>query len=256
MKIAEIVDHFDSRMPRAWAESWDNVGLLVGDRNDELAKAFFCVDWTYATAEEAEDLGANFVLAYHPPLFSPIKKLDSSDLMYRTIRRGIAVYSPHTAFDVAPGGTNDLLAEAVGIRHPAPLRATGGEFGLGIGRVGDLAEATTLGELAEKLKGGFGLPHVLIAGSLGARVERVAVAAGAGGELLSDAYGAHAEAFVTGELRHHDALRAVKYGIGVIALLHSNSERAAVSRLCYRTSHELGIECVMSERDRDPFQIA
>jgi dinuclear metal center YbgI/SA1388 family protein len=62
------------------------------------------------------------VIAYHPPLFKPIKRLTAGDLIFDAIRRGVAVYSPHTALDVVDGGTNDVLADTVSLLHRKPLR--------------------------------------------------------------------------------------------------------------------------------------
>ena len=107
-----------------------------------------------------------------------------------------------------------------------------------------------LGDLVSTIKTKLGLSHVMVAGSLDRSVKRIAVAAGAGGELLSDAIRQKAELFVTGELRHHDAMR----GCAIIATLHSNSERAAVREFGGRVASSLaGVEVMLSDRDADPF---
>ena len=264
MKLSDILPILDRRAPLRYAESWDNVGLLVGDPDAEIRRVLVTVDYSVLVADEARAQGAELVVAYHPPMFAPVKRVPHDALWADAVRRGIALYSPHTALDVALDGTNDFLADACGITRAGrrPLRpfvakpVTTEPEGIGLGRVGDIAPEP-LAKVIERLKPALGLDYVLVAGSLEKIVSRVAVAAGAGGELLGDAVRARAELFVTGELRHHDALSALVRGVAVVATLHSNSERAAVKAYARRLARELdGVTVVSSERDADPFGVA
>jgi putative NIF3 family GTP cyclohydrolase 1 type 2 len=105
-----------------------------------------------------------------------------------------------------------------------------------------------------RLKAAFALDRVMVAGPLHGTARRVAVAAGAGGELLEAAMRGGADVFVTGELRHHDALAAARRGITVVATLHSNSERRGVGVFAERLAASLaGVDVKVSARDADPF---
>jgi len=115
VKLAALVSALESIAPTRMAESWDNVGLLVGDPGQEVHRALLTIDYTGDVAGEAERLGCEMVIAYHPPIFEAMKRVTAGSLIFDAIRRGVAVYSPHTALDVADGGTNDMLADAVGI---------------------------------------------------------------------------------------------------------------------------------------------
>ncbi len=232
MKLSTVLTVLDRLAPLRYAEAWDNVGLLVGDPAAEVTRVLVTVDYVAAVADEARTVGAELVVAYHPPMFTAVKRVPHGALWADAVRRGVALYSMHTALDVALGGTNDFLADACGVLHDGrlPLRAHAGEEApIGLGRVGDVA-LVSLGEMVARLKLALGLDFVLVAGALDTAITRVAVAAGAGGELLGDAVRAGANLFVTGELRHHDALSMLARGGNVIATLHSNSERAAVFR--------------------------
>lgn len=123
MKVAEIVEVLEAVAPPRWAQDWDNVGLLVGDAAANVRTIMLCVDLTPAVLAEAVDAGAQMVVAYHPVIFKPIARVTAGDspIVYRAARRGMAVYSIHTAFDVVPGGTNDVLAGAMGIVDARPL---------------------------------------------------------------------------------------------------------------------------------------
>ncbi len=264
MKLIDVLPILDRLAPLRYAESWDNVGLLVGDPDADVRRVLVTVDYSALVADEARAQGAELVVAYHPPMFAPVKRVPHDALWADAVRRGIALYSPHTALDVALGGTNDFLADASGIAksNRRPLRpfvakpGTSEPDGIGLGRVGDIAPER-LGDIVQRLKPALGLDYVLVAGSLDKVVSRVAVAAGAGGELLGDAIRARAELFVTGEIRHHDALSALLRGAAVVATLHSNSERAAVRAYADRVARALdGVTVVSSERDADPFAVA
>jgi dinuclear metal center YbgI/SA1388 family protein len=260
--LSDALTVLESIAPLRYAESWDNVGLLVGDPRAEVRRVLVTVDYSDTVAAEARAFSAELVVAYHPPIFAAVKRAPHDALWVDAVRRDVALYSMHTALDVVGEGTNDFLADACGVAKEGrrPLRAfvakDAREEDVGLGRVGDVVP-TTVGALVAQLKATLSLGHVLVAGSLDMPVKRVAVAAGAGGELTNDALRARADVFVTGEIRHHDALLAVRRGMAVIATLHSNSERAAIRAFASRLAPRLrGVEVRASTADADPFVVA
>ena len=122
MLLREIIALLEEFAPTRYAESWDNVGLLIGDQQQQVTKILLAIDYTPEVAAEAQQQNCEMVIAYHPPIFSPVKRLTAPDLIFDAVRRGVAIYSPHTALDVAPGGTNDLLADILGLQDRRPLR--------------------------------------------------------------------------------------------------------------------------------------
>lgn len=116
----------DQLAPPVLAQSWDNVGLLVGDRAAPCRRVLLCIDLTPPVMKEAIACKADLVIAYHPPIFKPIKRLladspGTESVIHGAVAHAIAVYSPHTALDAAPGGTNDVLAELCGLSHVEPF---------------------------------------------------------------------------------------------------------------------------------------
>lgn len=116
---ADLVAAIEQLAPPALAESWDNVGLLVGDRAAPLeGPVLLTIDLTTSVMDEAEAIGAGAIIAYHPVIFSPIQRLTADDakqgIVLRAVRAGMAIYSPHTAIDAAPNGLNDWLAGGLG----------------------------------------------------------------------------------------------------------------------------------------------
>ena len=257
MDLSRLLVTLDDLAPLRHAEGWDNVGLLVGLPDQQVSKALMCIDYTPAVAAERRAAGADLVIAYHPPIFTPLKRLNGGPVV-EAVRDGVAIYSPHTALDVAAGGTNDGLADALGLSTRRPLRVLcEAASGVGMGRVGEFETPVERGALVERLKQSLGLNQVLIAGPATGPVSRAAVCAGSCGDLLDDAIAAGAEVYVTGEMRHHDALKAAAAGVTVVMLLHSNSERHALATLAARLRDRVpGVEFLLSREDRDPFRFS
>jgi dinuclear metal center YbgI/SA1388 family protein len=124
--VAQVIAWLEEFAPRRLAERWDNVGLLLGDPNAEVARVMTCLTVTRTTAAEAAAEAAELVVSHHPILFREVKRL-RSDLpetapVWILARAGIAVASPHTAFDSTSGGINDVLCRRLGLGEMAPLR--------------------------------------------------------------------------------------------------------------------------------------
>jgi dinuclear metal center YbgI/SA1388 family protein len=117
MKVREVVSILERLAPPALAAEWDNVGLLVGDSSAEVRRLLLCVDLTEAVLAEAAKVAATMVMAYHPVIFKPISRVTAEEapVVYEAARRGLAVYSMHTAWDSAAGGADDVLADALGL---------------------------------------------------------------------------------------------------------------------------------------------
>lgn len=124
--VASIVDYLERFAPPALAADWDNVGLLLGDRSAEVQRVLTCLTVTPESAAEAVETGAQLLISHHPVLFRAIKRLttDTAEgrMLCGLIRAGVAVYSPHTAFDNTRGGINESLARRLGLVALEPLR--------------------------------------------------------------------------------------------------------------------------------------
>lgn len=113
-KLSEVISILKKMAPLDLAESWDNVGLLM---EPDVPKPINCVfltnDLTEDVLQEAESINADLIVSYHPPVFSPFKRITldtwKSRIMSRCLSRGIAVYSPHTSWDAVENGLTDWL---------------------------------------------------------------------------------------------------------------------------------------------------
>ncbi len=262
--LSAITDALGAIAPLAYAEDWDNVGLLVEPpaRWDDapVERALVAIDLTEAVLAEALEAGVRLVVAYHPPIFGGLKRLTRAAPLQRVVLRcvaeGVAVYSPHTALDATTGGLNDWLVSGLGpCAESTPLVPHPEIAGVGAGRLARLASPTSLPELVARLKVHLGLDHVRVAAAdPDARIAKVAVCPGAGGALFATEH--RAELYVTGEMRHHDVLAKVATGAAVVLTDHTNTERGYLPTLARRLSEAVaGLDVRVSTVDRDPLQV-
>ena len=124
--VAALAAYLERFAPPSTAAEWDNVGLLLGDPAADVAKVMTCLTVTPDVAAEAVRAGANLIVSHHPVLFRGAKKLTANtpdgQAVLPLLRAGVAVYSPHTAFDNCPGGINDGLCARLGLTNVVPLR--------------------------------------------------------------------------------------------------------------------------------------
>ncbi len=258
-QLRAICDHLDQFAPPGLAEDWDNVGLLVGDPTDRVERIMICLTITPASAEEAVTAGADLIVAHHPLPFRPLKRLTTeatpSRLLWTLIRAGVAVYSPHTAFDSAAGGINQQLAAGLGLAAAVPLVASDTVPPLGAGRWGSLARPTTLRELASRLKAFLGVSGLHLVGDPARPCRRVAVACGAAGQFLEAARQAGCDTLVTGETNFHTCLEAEAQDIALLLPGHFASERFAVDALADALAAQFPELTVWASRcERDPLR--
>lgn len=267
--LLDITNAIESIAPLAFAEPWDKVGLLVTGDGRAIARVMLTIDLTSAVLDEAKAQRIDLIIAYHPLLFTPLVRLDGATWQCRVaidaLRAGIAVYSPHTALDAAGGGVNDWLMGIV--RGAAPHALSGAKPitpgvspEVGAGRIAQLETPVSSDELARRLELGLGCGRIERtrvdpkSAEHSSRLHRVcAVCAGSGASLLEAAALAGASAFVTGELTHHDVLRAHSLGLEVFLAGHTNTERGYLPLLARRLSLLTpAAEFVVSTVDQDP----
>ena len=118
LKVRDIAAWLETWAPRHLAESYDNVGLLVGSADAEVTKVLVSLDCTESVVEEAEREGCQMIVSHHPVIFGGLKRLNGSNDVERTVMRavrsGIALYAIHTNLDNVMTGVNRHLGELLG----------------------------------------------------------------------------------------------------------------------------------------------
>ena len=119
MKIKDITDFLESIAPLEYQESYDNCGLIVGDKNSPIKKALVTLDVTEAVIDEAIAEKCQLVIAHHPIVFGGLKKLNGKNYVERTvikaIKNNIAIYAIHTNLDNVMAGVNAKICERLGL---------------------------------------------------------------------------------------------------------------------------------------------
>lgn len=234
------VQHFcqfmESFAPRRLAEDWDNVGLLIGDRNRNVDKVMTCLTVTPETVEEAIAQNAQMIVTHHPLPFRPVKRITADSvpgsMLLQLIEHQIAVYSPHTSFDSAQSGINQRFAEGLGIVDPIPLQPIEGDPDeLGAGRYGKLASAIPLSEFLNNVKSFLKIDGLHCVGTGTQTVSKVAVACGSAGQFLQPALRVGCDCLVTGETNFHTCLEAKANKAALVLPGHYASERFALEVL-------------------------
>ena len=366
MKAEDIARRIEELYPLGLAQSWDNVGLLVGDPQKDVKNVLLTIDVTNGVVAEARKLKTDLILSYHPVIWDGLKKVTSewpTSAVYELIRGGIAVYSIHTALDAAVGGVNDGLADMVGIVDGKPIgdyvaypagdnyklvvfvpvefaakvsnavfAAGAGAIGnyshcgfsaegtgtflpqkgaspaigrkgrlekvtetrfeaivpserltdviaamkkahpyempafdvlklynsgttFGLGRIGELARPMRLPQIIRKIRQATGARAVGLIGDKNKLVRRAAVCAGTCGQIINLVIAAKADLYLTGELKHHQALAAQEAGLSCICLSHTVSERFILKKIAKQLQKQVkGVKITISKKDADPFE--
>lgn len=125
MKLNELIRWLEAKAPLQLQEPWDNCGLLLGDREQEVTGVLCCLDADEGIIQEAVQRNCNVVLSHHPLLFKGIKRVTGANAVERSValalRHGVALYAGHTNWDQIKGGVSFSLASRLGISMPRIL---------------------------------------------------------------------------------------------------------------------------------------
>ena len=228
MQCEEILTLLEKIAPKQYACDWDNVGLLVGDRKEEVKRIYLALDATDEVIEEAVLKKADLLITHHPLIFSGQKQVVADHFIGRRIRKliqnDISYCAMHTNFDVAVMA--DLAAERLGMKEMRVLDVMfeKEEKEFGIGKIGMLPDKMTVKETAELVKEAFLLPNVRVFGDLERIVQKAAVSPGSGKSEITPALLGQAEVLITGDIDHHDGIDAVARGLCIIDAGHYGLE--------------------------------
>ncbi|MEV7685306.1 Nif3-like dinuclear metal center hexameric protein [Streptomyces bungoensis] len=218
-RLSEVIAALESLWPAERAESWDAVGTVVGDPDQEVGRVLFAVDPVREIVEEAVRLGADLLVTHHPLYLRGTTTVAASHfkgrIVHTLIKNDIALHVAHTNADTADPGVSDALAGALDLRVVRPLvpDPTDPAGCRGLGRVCELDHPVTVRELAARAA--ERLPAtaqgIRVAGDPDAVVRTVAVSGGSGDSLFDHVRAAGVDAFLTADLRHHPASEAVAH---------------------------------------------
>lgn len=252
-RVIDIYLAINAIAPFESAMDFDNVGILVGDREAEIHRALIALDITPAVIEEAKGKNCNLIISHHPVIFHPMRNMSSDSIPYLLAHNGIHAICAHTNLDICPSyGVNIALSKALG------LSAVSGELEYGEGYIlysGSLPRVMEPKEFISYVKKQLFLTAVR--GCSGTKpVSRVFFCSGSGGEYAGEALRRGADAFVTGEMKHHEELFAAGSGMTVLSAGHYETEKLFDSLLLEylnRAIPEVGF--IPAKQERPPFSV-
>ena len=220
MTVQHILDWLDEIAPFDTQEAFDNSGLQLGRRDQQVMRVLLALDVTAAVIQEAVEQNVQLIITHHPLLFHPQSQLDlarhTPQLVARLLKADISLIAVHTNLDKSENYSASLeVAKILGLTN---IRRAGEYLFLG-----DFSAPKSAIELQEQITACLQVPARCY-GPAFAEVRTLAVAGGAFSEGYLDAKLAGAQALLTGEVRHHHAIEAVEAGILLYDGGHAGTE--------------------------------
>lgn len=262
IQIKDILKSIEIDAPKSLAESWDNVGLLVGESGNKVRKILVGLDPTTSLVQEAISLSADTIITHHPIIFRPLANIDTScptgKVIQQSLINNISLIACHTNLDSAEQGVSTILADRLGLKNPAPLLPHAGTPHTGTGCIAEFAEPVAIDEFCSSLLSTLSLETFQLAGPMPSEVKRVALCGGSGSSFAEDALKLGADLYISAEIKHDVARWAEECHFCIIDAGHYATEQFAVSLIANglrRRADLLGweVEVVESESEKSPF---
>jgi len=256
VSVEEICEYIEDFAPVAWAESWDNVGLQLGSSKTQVNHLGLALELTAEVVDWLFYEEIDCLLTHHPLFFRPLKSLREDDpwtqLIVRLIRAEKVVISYHTNLDAAPGGVTEVLAEALGFKCEKALKPVSPDLPeIGLGRMAYVEFPISVSEIARKLASLIHFPVFTVGPDR--KVKRVAICAGSGADLIPQVLQNGAEAYITGEVKHHVAREAELAGLSLVVADHYAMEAYFLRDLRERLAARFPGLKISLFRGRSPF---
>lgn len=229
MILNEIIKVLEKKFPTTNSEDWDNVGLLIGKRNNEIKKIQISLDVTNKVLENAIKNNVDLIISHHPMIFSEIKRINSDTILgnkiIKAIENNISIYTLHTNLDSTIGGLNDFVGERLGLTNGKIIDEIK-ENECGIGRVYSLNEKESFNNFLQKIKETFLEENIRVVGRElnSKKIKKIAIVNGAGSSYWRKAKKMGADLLITGDVKYHEALDALEENFILIDIGHYETE--------------------------------
>ena len=257
MKFDEVKKVIEKIAPLEYGEDWDNTGIQIKAKEDEINKILVVLEINDEVVKEAIANKVDMIITHHPLVFATIKKVDYNTVQGRylieLINNNISVYSAHITFDNAPGGNNYYLAEALGLENIGLPKYNPENH---IGLVGEFEKPIDLKSVCELIVEKWEIPKEVlkIAGELDKEISKVAICSGAGGDLIKLAPKEGCQLVITADTKLHQAQKAIAEGVAFIDAGHYDTEKQFVKNIAGKLRKKIDIEIMESESNVNPFK--
>ncbi|EJO5347185.1 Nif3-like dinuclear metal center hexameric protein [Clostridium botulinum] len=263
LKVKNIENIIEEYAPLYLKESYDNVGLMVGNSKAMVNKILVALDCTLDVIEEAKHKGCNLIVTHHPLLFKKPSSITTDTLLGKKIieliKNDINLYSSHTNLDSTENGFNQMVAEMLGLQELKILDISNYNEKAGIGRIGYLKEGVTLDKLCEIVKATFNISILRYSGEESLKIKKVAIINGSGQEYFSKAKDLGAECIITGDTTYHYVSDLMEEKIAVIDAGHFHTEWPALQCFYKFLKNKIGKmgfenQVLLAERNFSPYK--
>ena len=268
MKCRDIMRVLERIAPVSWAESWDNVGLLLGREERNVSRILVTLDVTEEVVEQAVADQVDMIVSHHPLIFHGLKQISDHTAEGKKILRlaghDISYYAMHTNYDVSGQGMAVAAAARLGMKDLELLKREqtvvmdGSARDIGAGRVGRLSEPVTLQNFCSQVKNTFGLKTLRVWGKFPREelLERAAILPGSGEDYLEAAMESGAQVFLTGDIKYHRGMDAAERGLVILDCGHFGLEHIFTEEMERYPNSQLSsnIEILISE-GKNPYTV-
>lgn len=246
LTVSTIIDIMEEYAPCILKEDYDNVGLMVGDKENEVTKILIALDCSLDVIDEAVETGCNLILTHHPLLFTKPKIITSDTLIgkkiIKLIKNNISVYSSHTNLDSVKGGLNDIATEILGFSKfviMEPSKVLGCNEEDGIGRVITLEEPMLLINLCEKVKRLYEANYIRYVGEDHKLINTVAIINGSGEDFFGTCKNLQVDCVITGDTKYHGVHEMKEHDIAIIDAGHFITEWMPFKVFCEKLKRNI-----------------
>jgi dinuclear metal center YbgI/SA1388 family protein len=259
MNVKDITDYIEELSPLAYAEDFDNVGLLVGNYQTEVTGVLVTLDTLEDTIDEAIASNCNLIVSFHPIIFSGLKKLNGNTYVERVvlkaIKNDIAIYAIHTALDNIEKGVSGKICDVLGLKNTRiliPKSNIDTKETIGMGMIGDLPKEMTETDFLLFVKSTMKTDCIRHSEIIGKSIKKVAVLGGSGSFAIGNAIACKADAYISADFKYHDFFKAEKQ-IFLADVGHYESEQFTKNLLVeYLTKKITNFAIILSEKSTNP----
>lgn len=237
LKVKEFCSLMEQWAPKSLCEDYDNVGLMVGNEDNIVTSILVALDCTLEVIEEAKEKNCNLIFTHHPLLFKKPSSITSETLLgkkiIKLIKSDINLFSSHTNLDVIKGGINDKVTEILGFNMSKIIEPAKNSFDeeTGFGRMVEIENKMSLGELCELVKEKLFLPALRYIGDDNRQIKTVAIVNGSGNDYLSICNSLGADCVITGDVTYHYASDYREMNLSIIDAGHFSTEWYALKKI-------------------------
>ena len=257
IKVNNIINEMELLAPTYLKEDFDNVGLMVGDKNKEVKKVLLALDCTLKVIEEAKKENVELIITHHPLIFKRPSSITTDTLqgkkIIELIKNDISLYSSHTNLDSVENGLNDTIVSILGFDNSKILEKNKRDDKAGLGRIVSLKESIQLEDLISKIKKSLNINNLRVVKGKD-KVNKIAIINGSGQDFIGKAVALGADCIITGDTTYHFASDYKEMEISILDVGHFASEQITFFNLMENLKEKFkDVEFITSTVEEDPF---